>query len=150
MVHGHEIPPRAKPADDSGYLEMLTKAVFQAGFSWQVIRQKWPDFQRAFEGFNVQRVAAYGDAVLERLLDDPGIVRNRRKVMATIENARTLVDLADEHGSFHGYLRTLDSLPYAQKRKLLVDQFVNLGPTGLFVFLWLVDEPVPDWEERNS
>ena len=150
MAHGHEIPPRVKPADDSGYLEMLTKAVFQSGFSWMVIRQKWPDFQQAFEGFNVQRVASYGDADLERLLADPGIVRNRRKVTATIQNARTMVDLADEHSSFHGYLRTLDSFPYAQKRKLLVDQFANLGPTGLFVFLWLVDEPVPEWEERNS
>ena len=149
MAHGHEIPPRVKPTDDRGYLEMLTKAVFQSGFSWMVIRQKWPDFQRAFEGFNVQRVASYGDADLERLVADPGIVRNRRKVMATIENARTMVDLADEHSSFHGYLRTLDSLLYSQKRKLLVDQFANLGPTGLFVFLWLVDEPVPEWEERN-
>ena len=150
MAHGHEIPPRAKPTDDNGYLETLTKAVFQSGFSWMVIRQKWPDFQQAFEEFNVQRVASYGDADLERLLADPGIVRNRRKVTATIQNARTMVDLADEHGSFHGYLRTLDSLSYAQKRKLLVDQFANLGPTGLFVFLWLVDEPVPDWEKRNS
>ena len=111
MAHGHEISPRIKPADDSGYLEMLTKAVFQSGFSWMVIRQKWPDFQRAFERFNVQRVAAYGDADLARLLADSGIVRNRRKVMATIENARTLVDLADEHGSFHGYLRTLEASP---------------------------------------
>ena len=150
MAHGHEIPPRTKPADDNGYLEMLTKAVFQSGFSWMVIRQKWPDFQRAFEGFNVQRVASYGDADLERLLADPGIVRNRRKVTATIENARTMVDLADEHGSFHGYLRTLDSLPYPQKRKRLVDQFHSLGPTGLFAFLWMVDEPVPEWEERSS
>jgi DNA-3-methyladenine glycosylase I len=115
-----------------------------------VIRQKWPDFQRAFDGFQVHRVAAYGEDDLERLLADPGIVRNRRKVMATIENARTMVDLADEHGSFHGYLRTLDSLSYAQKRKRLVDQFHSLGPTGLFVLLWMVDEPVPDWEERNS
>ena len=150
MTAGHEIPPRVKPRNDSGYLEMLTKAIFQSGFSWAVIREKWPDFQRAFDGFNVQQVAAYGDRDFERLLTDSSIVRNRRKVLATIENARTFVDLAEEHGSFHGYIRSLDGLPYAEKRKRLTAQFKSLGPTGVFVFLWTVDEPVPSWEERNA
>ena len=143
MSAGHEIPPRSKPAGDDGYLEMLTKAVFQAGFSWPVIREKWPDFQQAFHGFNMERVATYGDGDLERLVSNPGIVRNRRKIIATIENARTMLDLADEHGSFHGYLRSLDGFSYAEKRKRLTAQFKNLGPTGVFVLLWTVDEPVP-------
>ena len=107
-------------------------------------------FQQAFHGFNPQKVAAYGDGDLERLLADLGIVRNRRKIEATIENARTLIDLASEHGSFHDYLRSLDGLSYAEKRKQLTTQFKNLGPTGLFVFLWTMDEPVPAWEERNA
>ena len=150
MHIGHEIPPRAKPKDDGGYFEMLTKAVFQSGFSWLVIREKWPDFQRAFDGFSFPKVASYGDGDLQRLLMDSGIVRNRRKILATIENARTIADLADEHGSFYGYLRSLDGLSYAEKRKTLTTQFRNLGPTGVFVFLWTVDEPVPSWEERNA
>ena len=70
MGCGFEVPPRRAPADDAGYLEQLTKAIFQAGFSWPVIRDKWPRFRRAFEGFDIARVAAYGRADVERLLSD--------------------------------------------------------------------------------
>ena len=150
MHTGHEIPPRAKPEGDNGYFEHLTRAVFQAGFSWVVIRDKWPGFAQAFDGFSVEAVARYEDTDVDRLLNDPGIVRNGRKIVATLENARTIQRLSDTHGSFHDYLRSLDSLPYSQKRKELVRHFRNLGPTGVFTFLWSVDEPVPPWEERNS
>ena len=75
MAHCHEIPPRRVPADDNGYLEILAKSIFQAGFSWQVIRQKWPDFRRAFDGFDIETVAAYGEPDLDRLLSDERIVR---------------------------------------------------------------------------
>ena len=150
MRPAHEIPSRAKPAGDDGYLEMLTKAVFQAGFSWSVIRDKWPNFQEAFGGFDVGRVAAYDEEDIERLLRDAGIVRNGRKIVATVENARTVQRLSHEHGSFHGYLRTLDGLPYSQRRKTLTGLFKNLGPTGLFVFLHTVDEEVPNWDDRRT
>ena len=150
MSMGHEIPSPVKPKDDGGYFEQLTRAIFQSGFSWTVIRDKWPNFIQAFDGFRVDAVADYGDGDLERLLNDSSIVRNGRKIVATIENARTVHRLAQTHGSFHGYLRSLDSLSYAQKRAELVHQFKNLGPTGVFVFLWCVEEPVPSWEERNK
>ncbi len=81
---GFEIPPRVTPADDNGYFEQMTKAIFQAGFSWQVVNNKWPDFQKAFDGFDVDRVAAYGPEDVDRLLSDAGIVRNGRKIEATI------------------------------------------------------------------
>ena len=148
MHAGHEIPSRVKPEDNNGYLEMLTKAVFQSGFSWAVIRQKWPDFQRAFDGFDINKVGAYDDGDVERLLRDSGIVRNGRKVVATIENASTFQRLIEEHGSFESYLRSMDGLPYTERRKALVSQFRSLGPTGVFVFLHTVDEDVPHWEER--
>ena len=145
-----EIPERKRPADDDGYLEELTKAIFQAGFSWRVIRDKWPNFQRAFNGFQVETVAGYGEPDVERLVSDSGIVRNRRKIEATIHNARTMWDLSLQHGTFHGYLRSLDDMDYPGKRKELSKRFKNLGPTGVFVFLWCVDEEVPDWEDRNK
>ena len=145
-----EIPERKKPADDAGYLEELTKAIFQAGFSWRVIRDKWPNFQRAFDGFQVEAVAGYGEPDVERLVSDASIVRNRRKLEATIHNARTMWDLSQQHGTFHAYLRTLDGMDYAGRRKELSKRFKNLGPTGVFVFLWCVDEEVPDWEDRNK
>ena len=145
-----EIPERKKPADDDGYMEELTKAIFQAGFSWRVIRDKWPNFQEAFDDFHVETVAGYGQPDVERLVSDTGIVRNRRKIEATIHNARIMWDLSQQHGSFHAYLRSLDGMDYAGWRKELSKQFKNLGPTGVFVFLWCVDEEVPDWEDRNK
>lgn len=146
----HEVPPRKKPADDSGYLEEMTRAIFQAGFSWRVIRDKWPGFQKAFDGFEVAKVAGYGEPDLERLVNDESIVRNRRKIEATISNAREIWGLSQEKGSFHGYLRSLDGFDYAGRRKELSRRFKNLGPTSVFTFLWSVDEEVPAWEDRNK
>jgi len=146
----YEIPPRQKPTDDNGYFEQLTKAIFQSGFSWAVVRNKWPNFQRAFDGFDVDKVAAYDDRDMDRLLSDQGIVRNGRKIAATIYNARQFQHIREEFGSFHAYLRTMDGQPYAVRRKALVDRFKNLGPTGAYVFLYTVDEEVPSWEERND
>lgn len=146
----YEIPPRKRPSGDDGYFEELTKAIFQAGFSWRVIRDKWPSFQVAFDSFDLATVAGYSQPDIERLVNDAGIVRNRRKIEATIHNARVMWDLSQEHGSFYAYLRSLDSLDYAGRRTELTRRFKNLGPTGAFVFLWCVDEKVPDWEERKD
>jgi 3-methyladenine DNA glycosylase Tag len=145
----YEIPPRKKPADDNGYFEELTKAVFQAGFSWRVIRDKWPNFEAAFDNFDITTVAGYGEPDIERLALDKGIVRNRRKIQATVHNARLMWDLIQEHGSFHAYLRSLDELEYADRRQELGRRFQHFGPTGVFVFLWCVDEGVPAWEDRK-
>ena len=144
-----EIPPRKRPEGDAGYLEELTKAIFRSGFSWRVIRDKWPNFQRAFDQFDVARVAAYDERDLDRLLADAGIVRNGRKIEATIQNARTIRDLVAQHGSFFAYLRSLDGMDYAARRETLSRQFRHLGPTGVFVFLFTVAEDVPAWEDRG-
>ena len=145
---GFEIPPRQTPADDDGYFEQMTKAVFQAGFSWQVVSDKWPNFRQAFDGFDVDRVAAYGPEDVDRLLSDPGVVRNGRKIEATIANALQFLVIRREFGSFANYLRSLDGLSYRDRQKTLSKRFKNLGRTGVFVFLWCVNEDVPDWEER--
>jgi DNA-3-methyladenine glycosylase I len=146
----YEIPPRQKPSSDNGYFEELTRAVFQAGFSWRVIRDKWPNFQSAFDGFDIVTVASYGAPDIERLTADAGIVRNRRKIEATIYNARVMWDLIKTYGSFSAYLRSLNGLDYPGRRKELGSRFRNLGPTSVFVFLWCVDEEVPAWEDRKK
>jgi 3-methyladenine DNA glycosylase Tag len=149
-MSNHEIPPRQKPADDNGYLEQLTIAIFQAGFSWRVVENKWPNFQRAFDGFDIQQVAAYDDRDLDRLVRDEGIVRNGRKIAATIDNAQELERIIAEHGSVHAFLRSMDNWSYAERRKELSQRFKGLGPTGVFTFLWRVEEEVPAWEDRNK
>jgi 3-methyladenine DNA glycosylase Tag len=145
---GPHVPPREKPANNNGYLSILTKAVFQAGFSWKVVHNKWPNFESAFANFDVDKVASYDDHDVERLIEDEGIVRNGQKIKATIGNARTMRDLIAEHGSFHNYLRTFDGQPYEERSKTLSKQFKWLGKTGVYFFLWSVEEEVPAWEDR--
>ncbi|WP_188611380.1 DNA-3-methyladenine glycosylase I [Chelatococcus reniformis] len=90
---------------DDRFLAGMAKAVFSAGFSWEVIDKKWPGFEAAFDGFDPHRVAFFGDDDVARLLKDPRIVRNGAKIRATIANARFVVDTARAHGSFGAFLR---------------------------------------------
>lgn len=141
-------PPRKLPENDAGYLEQITMSVFRSGFSWQVIENKWPNFQRAFAGFDIDTIAAFDEDDIERLLSGASIVRNGRKIEATLKNARRMQALREEHGSFYAFLRSMDNLGYPEKSKELQKLFSHLGKTGTFTFLWCVAEPVPEWEER--
>ena len=143
-----EIPPQVTPEDDSGYLEELTKAIFRAGFSWQVVRNKWDNFRLAFDGFQVGKVAGYGVAEISELFQDASIVRNRRKILATVSNAQRISELSAAYGGFNAYLRSLDHLDYYERVKEITGQFRSLGRTGAFVFLHCVNEPTPSWHDR--
>ncbi|MBN1314202.1 MAG: DNA-3-methyladenine glycosylase I [Anaerolineales bacterium] len=144
-----EIPPREIPDNDDGYFEQLTKAIFRSGFSWRVIREKWPNFRQAFDDMNVDRVAAYDERDVDRLLSNEGIVRNGRKIEATIRNAQVFQQIIADHGSFQAYLRSMEGMDYSRRRDMLIKRFSHLGPTGAFVFMYSVGESVPSWEERN-
>nr|WP_246512998.1 DNA-3-methyladenine glycosylase I [Azospirillum picis] len=91
-------------SDDSVLFERLVLEINQAGLSWLTILKKRDAFRAAFDGFDIDRVAAYGEADRARLLADAGIIRNRLKVDAVIENARRIIALRESHGSFHGWL----------------------------------------------
>ena len=90
---------------DDRYLSQMTQAVFNAGFNWTVIRNKWPGFEIAFHNFDPHRVGFFSDEDMDRLLGDTGIVRNGQKIRATIENARFVTKTAKQHGSFGQFLR---------------------------------------------
>jgi DNA-3-methyladenine glycosylase I len=90
--------------DDDALFERLVLEINQAGLSWVTILKKRQAFRAAFDGFEVARVARYGARERRRLLADPGIIRNRLKIDATIENARRIVALQDVHGSFRRWL----------------------------------------------
>ena len=85
-------------AGETAYLERLTLEAFQSGLSWRTILMKRPAFRVAFHDFDADRVAAYDDADVARLMDDAGIVRNRMKVLAAVTNARATVTLRDDGG----------------------------------------------------
>jgi 3-methyladenine DNA glycosylase Tag len=150
MPPSYEVPHRAVPADDSGYFEKITQAVFQAGFSWAVIRNKWPNFRQALAGFEIDKVAAFTEEDIERLLENKGIVRNGRKIEATVGNARVCQQLIADHGSFQGYLRTLDGLDYETRAKKLIKQFKFMGAMGAYFFFYSVGEDVPEYEEWRA
>jgi DNA-3-methyladenine glycosylase I len=91
---------------ESELFERLTLEAFQSGLSWLTILRKRENFRRAFDGFEIEKVAGYGDADIQRLLGDAGIVRNRRKIEAAVTNARAARDL-------HAGGETLDELVWS-------------------------------------
>ena len=90
--------------DDARLFEMLTLEGAQAGLSWSTILHKREGYRRAFAGFDAAKVARFTDAKVERLLQDPSIVRNRLKVASTVANARATLAVRDEFGSLDTYL----------------------------------------------
>ena len=104
-----------RPAGDDGHLfEMLTLEGFQAGLSWLTILRKRDAFRAAFAGFDAAVVAGFDDADRARLMADAGIVRNRAKIDATIDNARAFLAVANEFGSFARYVATQVPQPPAR------------------------------------
>jgi DNA-3-methyladenine glycosylase I len=97
--------------DNTQLFEMLTLEAFQAGLSWLTILRKRDTFRAAFRGFDPHVVAKFDDADRERLMADAGIVRNRAKIDATIENARAFLTLVEEQGSFHAYVTSFVGSP---------------------------------------
>jgi DNA-3-methyladenine glycosylase I len=101
-VHGpyHDLEYGFPSSDEDVLFERLMLEINQAGLSWLTILNKRAAFRTAFAGFDVDRVAAFSSEDVERLLADTGIVRNRLKIAAAIENARRIQDLCQLHGSF--------------------------------------------------
>lgn len=89
--------------DDRTLFEFLILEGAQAGLSWTTILRKRPAYRRAFDGFQPERVARYDEAKVAALLADPGIVRNRAKVHAAVQNARAFLAVQEEFGSFADY-----------------------------------------------
>ena len=91
-------------ADDDELFCRLILEINQAGLSWTTILKKESNFRKAYDQFKIRKIAAYGNKEVERLLNDAGIIRNRLKINAAIENARTVIQLQKEHGSFRAWL----------------------------------------------
>jgi len=114
-------------ADDAALLERLVLEINQAGLSWLTILKKKDNFHTAYEGFEVDKLAAYGEADITRLLADAGIIRNRLKINAAIENARRIRGLRAEYGSFQGWLDAHHPLSLEEWTKLFKKTFVFTG-----------------------
>jgi DNA-3-methyladenine glycosylase I len=139
-----QAPDKIEPQSPDDYLEVMTKAVFQSGMSWRVIEAKWDGFREAFEGFDVEKVAGFGPDDVERLAEDTRIVRNRRKIQATVDNADEILALDRQHDGFRNYLRSHAS--FEETVADLKRRFSFLGDTGSYYFLHVVGEKVPSHE----
>ena len=96
-----------RPNFGEGYLyEMLILESFQAGLSWECVLNKRDHFRRAFAGFDPEAVAAFDEEKVAALMCDEGIIRNRRKILSSIQNTRIYLQIVKEFGSFGAYLKT--------------------------------------------
>ena len=128
-VHGsyHDSEYGFPLEDEAGLFERQSLEVFQAGLSWEIVLKKRPTTVTAFDGFNVDTVAAYGNREVARLLADPGIIRNRRKVAAIIENAQRLVALRESDGGFASWIEAHHPQAKDDWVKLFRETFVFMG-----------------------
>jgi len=130
-----------RPPSDVAYFENLTHCIFQAGLSWRTIDAKWPGFRKAFSNFSIKEVASYGPKDLERLMSDREIVRNQRKILATVHNAGEFRRIAKEYGSFQRWIDGLDkSGNYVHVVKELIGRFKHVGENTAQIFLYSVGE----------
>jgi len=84
--------------------ELLALEIFQAGLSWELVLKKRAETFKAFDGFDVDKVAAYKEKDIKRLLADPGIIRNRLKIVSIVENAKRIQAMRSSHGGFAAFL----------------------------------------------
>ncbi|MET1009706.1 MAG: DNA-3-methyladenine glycosylase I [Gaiellaceae bacterium] len=150
----HDVEWGVPERDDRALYELLTLEGAQAGLSWSTILRKREGYRRAFAGFDPAKVARFSPARVEKLLQDPGIVRNRLKVESTVENARRVLEVQEEPGSFSGLVwgfvdgeplvggwKTLAELPAetplskAMSKELKRRGFRFVGPTVCYAFM---------------
>jgi DNA-3-methyladenine glycosylase I len=138
-------PPQIKPKRLGDYLEAMSKSVFQTGISWQVVNAKWPGIREAFREFDARAVAGMTSRDIDKLATDTRVIRNRKKIDAIVDNARQMLDLEEQHGSFKKYLRSHGGFEATVKD--LRKRFRFLGDSGAFIFLYVVGEEVPTYED---
>ena len=157
--------------DERGVFERLSLEAFQSGLSWATILRKRPAFREAFADFSPEAVAAFDDTDIERLMADAGIVRNRAKVLATIQNARATLSLReDPAGDLAAYVwsfrpettpqpRTHEDVPTTSAESLALSKglkrkgFTFVGPTTMFALMeaiGIVDTHLLDSHRRGS
>ncbi len=157
MVKYHDEEWGVPAHDDRTLFEFLILEGAQAGLMWQTVLNKRENYRRAFSGFDARKIARYGAKDVERLLNNPGIIRNRLKVAATIQNAKAFLEVQKEFGSFDAYIwqfvgyktinhkiKTMKDIPATTKesdalsKDLLKRGFKFVGSTICYAFMQAV------------
>ena len=155
--------------DEHGMYERISLEGFQAGLSWDTILRKREGFRRAFRDFDPDKVAEFNDADRERLMADPGIIRNKAKINAAITNARATIAMREEGGivdfvwSFKPATtpepRTIDEIPTQSEDSIALSKalkkkgFIFVGPTTMYAMMesiGMIDTHLVDSHRRGS
>ena len=116
-------------SEDDTLFELMSLQVFQAGLNWRMILNKRDGFRSAFGNWSIKTVAYLGPIEVEALRNDPRIIRNRLKIQSTVDNARTILALQSEHGSFcNWFYNVLEGTEYPALQKTLRGTFKFMGP----------------------
>jgi DNA-3-methyladenine glycosylase I len=121
--------------NDNELFGRLLLEINQAGLSWETVLKKEANFRKAYHNFNIKKVATYKEADRERLLADPGIIRNRLKINAAIENAKTILQLQKQYGSFEKWLESQHPKTKEEWIKLFKNTFRFTGGEIVSEFL---------------
>jgi 3-methyladenine DNA glycosylase Tag len=140
-----EIPGVVANPTLSDHLAIITRAVMQAGLSWAFIDARWEAYVKAFDGFDVRRVAGYREAEVDRLMHTENVIHSKAKIAGTIRNARTLLELERDFGSIRAYQ---DSFPdYAAARADADKRFAYLGDLNVYYWRFRTGASVPEVED---
>jgi len=139
-----EIPSVIEQPVLNDYLEVMTRAVFQAGLSWASIGKHWDAYRAAFDGFDPAKVAAYNEGDVDRLMRAEGVLHSARKIRATIANAAAVIEVDRKYSGFKAYLHAFPD--YAHLAADFKKRFKFMGDMNVWYFLFRVHEPVPQFE----
>jgi 3-methyladenine DNA glycosylase Tag len=126
------------------HLEIITRAVMQAGLSWAFIDARWDAYVNAFDRFDVEKVAAYGERDIERLMHTDDVIHSKAKIEGTIRNARELIALEREFGSIRTYQNSFRD--YAEARADAKKRFAYMGDLNTYYWRFRTGGAVPDVE----
>jgi len=104
MAGSHFTPEEIAKIPDDRWLASFTKQIFQSGFVWRVVEQKWPDFEEVFFGFDIEKMLMMPDEMWEAKCQDARIIRNGKKVMTIKDNAQMIYEVSQDHGSFGQFI----------------------------------------------
>lgn len=143
------IIPGQRPHNDAGYLEMMTKVIFMGGLNRQVVEGKWDGFLAAFNEFDVATVAEFNEEKIEALSQDERIIRYGAKIKAIVANARTMLQFAEEHGSFGAWLQgSVADAGVDDTAKVMAKQFKYMSADSSQRYLYAVGEDVGEVSEK--
>ena len=142
LMHPSEFGVLPEHTNDNQLFEELTFQTFKAGFSRKVVVDKWPEFQRLFQQFDIETVANFSEQTLEDLTQDRRIIRNRKKIAAAQHNAEKIVAIQVEHGSFRAWLDSFGVAQHQVLQQSLVKEMATAGPVTAYWFMVACDYPL--------